>query len=118
MKQKNTSVKNTEYELKYCLYKKALEDLDDIVGYISNILLEPKIAKNLFNLIINEIKGLDKMPLRNKLWDDEPLRSQGIRVMLVKNYFVFYYPDENKTTVYIARIIYTGRDIAKQLDEK
>ena len=98
--------------------KKALEELDSIVDYISNVLLEPKIAENLFNLIIREIKGLNQMPMRNKLWDDEPWRSQGIRVMRVKNYFVFYYPNENETTVYITRIMYAGRDISKQLSEE
>lgn len=98
--------------------KKALEELDSIVDYISNVLLEPKIAENLFNLIISEIKGLNQMPMRNKLWDDEPWRSQGIRVMRVKNYFVFYYPNEKETTVYITRIMYAGRDISKQLSEE
>ena len=65
--------------------KKAFEDLDGIVDYISNVLLEPEIAKNLFNLIIKEIKGLSQLPMRHKLWDDEPWRSQGVRVMRVKN---------------------------------
>lgn len=98
--------------------KKALEELDSIVDYISNALLEPKIAENLFNLITSEIKGLNQMPMRNKLWDDEPWRNQGIRVLRVKHYFIFYYPNENEATVYITRIMYAGRDVSKQLRKK
>ncbi len=98
--------------------KKAFEDLDGIVDYISNVLLEPEIAKNLFNLIVKEIKGLNQLPMRHRLWDDEPWRSQGVRVMRVKNYLVFYYPNEKQATVYITRIMYAGRDISKQLSEE
>ena len=36
----------------------AFEELDSIVDYISNVLLEPEIAEKLFNLIISEINGL------------------------------------------------------------
>lgn len=46
------------------------------------------------------------------------MARQGIRVMRVKNYLVFYYPDAEEFTVYITRIMYAGRDISKQLGEK
>lgn len=36
--------------------------------------------------------------------------------MRVKNYLVLYYPDEENNTVYVLKIIYGGRDIAKQLN--
>ena len=35
----------------------------------------------------------------------------------VKNYLIFYYPDETKNTVYAVRVIYGGRDISRQLSE-
>ena len=38
--------------------------------------------------------------------------------MRVKNYLVFYYPNEKQATVYITRIMYAGRDISKQLSEE
>ncbi len=54
--------------------QRAFEELDSIVDYISNVLLEPEIAEKLFNLIISEINGLNQMPMRYKLLDDEPWR--------------------------------------------
>ena len=53
------------------------------------------------------------MPMRYRLYDDEPWHSQGVRFFPVNNYLVFYLPDETKTTVHIVRIIYGGRDIKK-----
>ena len=46
---------------------------------------------------------------------DEPWYSQGVRFMPVKNYLVFY--TVKNETVSIARIMYGGRDISKQLEE-
>ncbi len=57
------------------------------------------------------------MPMRYRLYDDEPWHSQGVRFFPVNNYLVFYLPDETKTTVHIVRIIYGVRDIKKQLSE-
>lgn len=97
--------------------KKALEELDDIYNYISNVLLEPKTAKSLFELIIKEVRGLDQMPMRNRLCDELPWNDKGIRKMQVKNYLIFYRPNEEDHTVYILKIIYGGRDISKQLND-
>lgn len=66
---------------------------------------------------MKEIRLLDEMPMRHRLYDDEPWHSQGVRFFPVDNYLVFYLPDETKNTVYIVRIIYSGRDIKKQLSE-
>lgn len=44
-------------------------------------------------------------------------KNQGLRCFPVKNYLIFYYPDETKNTVYAIRIIYGGRDISHQLSE-
>jgi toxin ParE1/3/4 len=62
------------------------------------------------------IRSLDDMPFRFKLYDEEPWHSQGIRIMSVDNYFVIYLPNESDNIVSIVRIMYSGRDISKQLD--
>lgn len=97
--------------------KKALQDLDGIYEYISKVLIEPAIAQKLVTLIMKEIRGLETLPMRHHLFDEEPLKSQGLRIMPVKNYLVAYIPKEDEHTVYIIRIMYGGRDISKQLND-
>lgn len=66
---------------------------------------------------MNEIRGLDEMPMRFRLYEDEPWHSRGLRFFPVDNYLVFYLPKEFTNTVDIIRIIYGGRDIRRQLSE-
>jgi len=93
----------------------ANRDLQEIHDYISGILLEPAIAVKQTNRIMDAVDSLDQMPLRHRLYDKEPWRSQGLRIMPVDNYVVLYLPDESYNTVTIVRIMYGGRDIEKQL---
>ena len=90
---------------------RARQDLRNIYEYISYDLLVPETATR------QTRRSLDEMPMRHRLYDDEPWHSQGVRFFPVDNYLVFYLPDETKNTVYIVRIIYSGRDIKKQLSE-
>ena len=57
------------------------------------------------------------MPMRYRLYDEEPWQKSRITLLPVKNYLIFYYPDESKSTVYAVRVIYGGRDISRQLSE-
>ena len=95
----------------------AKQDLRDILDYITYELQEPQVAVNLVRSITKEILSLDQMPMRYRLYDEEPWQSQGLRCFPVKNYLIFYYPDETKSTVYAVRVIYGGRDISRQLSE-
>ena len=95
----------------------ARQDLRDILDYITYELQEPQIAVKLVRQITNEILSLNQMPMRYRLYDEEPWQSQGLRCFPVKNYLIFYYPDETKSTVYAVRVIYGGRDISRQLSE-
>ena len=65
--------------------------------------------------VIEEIRALDEMPMRFRLYDRKPWHSVGLRFFPVDNYLVFYLPDESKNTVSIVRIMYGGRDIHRQL---
>ena len=95
----------------------ARHDLKNIHRYISESLVEPEIAAKLTNKIMKEIRSLDEMPQRYKLYDDEPWHSRGLRTLPVNNYLIFYLADEEKAVVTVIRIIYGGRDISKQLSE-
>ena len=99
----------------------AENDLREIYEYIAFELRESIVAQRQVNRIIDAIAGLDHMPERFKLYDSEPWRSKGLRVMPVNKYLVFYVPSaiysDDMGTVTIIRIIYGGRDIDTQLNE-
>ena len=95
----------------------AEHDLQSIYDYISDILFAPAIAENQTNRIMDAIDSLDHMPFRHRLYNYEPWRSKGLRFMPVDNYLVFYLPDKSQSVVAVIRIMYTGRDIEKLLNE-
>jgi plasmid stabilization system protein ParE len=59
----------------------ALQDLEGIYDYISQVLREPSIAEKQTTRIMNSADTLDTMPFSHRLCDYEPWRSKG---------FVFY----------------------------
>lgn len=85
---------------------------------VSKELLAPETAKKLFRKIIFAIGTLDEMPMRHRLIDDDHWKEQGLRILPVENYLVFYIADERNSVVKIYRIIYGKRDIGRQLQEK
>lgn len=97
---------------------KARTEIGDIFDYIADDLHEPLIAKNLVQLIFKEIRSLETMPGRYRLYEDEPWHSYGLRILPVKKYLIFYLAKEESQTVEIVRVMYGGRDIANQLNEK
>ena len=96
---------------------RARRDLRNILDYIMYELHEPQTALNLMRRITEEIISLDQMPLRYRLYEEEPWKSQGLRYFPVKKYLIFYYPEEFSGTVYVIRALYGGRDIGSQLGE-
>jgi len=93
----------------------AKQDLRDIFEYIRSVLLEPEIAKKQLRRIREATNGLNHMPLRYRLYDREPWRSMGLRVLVVDNFLVLYLPDEDRSLVSIVRVIYGRRDVDAQL---
>lgn len=95
--------------------RQAREHLRGIKKHIAEELLAPDAAKNTIAAIKKEIKSLDKMPERIKLTEEEPWRSEGIHRMRVKNYYVYFWIDEDNSKVQVTSVIYVARDQAAQL---
>jgi toxin ParE1/3/4 len=93
----------------------AEQDLQDIFDYISGFLLAPATAEKQTDRIMDAVDSLDNMPFRYRLYDKEPWRSKGLRVLPVDNYAVFYLPDKETQTVSIVRIMHGRRDVEKHL---
>ena len=68
----------------------------------------------MLDLLEKEILSLSSFPNRIPLTQDEPWHSQGIHKMVVKNYLVYFWVDENNQTVHIIAVVYGRRD-QKQL---
>ena len=95
----------------------ARQDLRDIYEYIAYELLEPDTAAGQTNRIMKAARSLEQMPMRHRLYEEEPWHSQGLRFLPVDNYLIIYLPDETNNIVNIIRIMYGGRDVKKQLDD-
>ncbi len=61
------------------------------------------------------ILSLDNMPERHRLYEREPWKSRGLRVLPIDNYVIFYISDAATMIVTIIRIMYGGRDVENQL---
>lgn len=68
----------------------ARRDLRDILDYITYELQEPQVAVKLVRQITKEIISLEQMPMRYRLYDEEPWKNQGLRCFPVKNYQLSY----------------------------
>ena len=89
---------------------KSKDDLRKIVSYIKDKLVEPNIAKEYSKLIRAKIKSLEYSPERFALIDRDIVKHGNFRMMVIKNYIVFYRVNNNKKIVNVERIIYGGMD--------
>ena len=62
-------------------------------------------------------RSLEQMPMRYRLYEEEPWHSQRLRFLPVDDYLIFYLSDETNNVVNIIRVMYGGKDVKKQLSE-
>lgn len=85
----------------------AHEDLREIFAYIAIELRSPEDARNVLRRILAGVATLDEMPNRFRPYPREPMASQGVRVMDVGNYRVYYTAGDG--VVSVGRILYFRR---------
>ncbi|MGN1468023.1 MAG: type II toxin-antitoxin system RelE/ParE family toxin [Ruminococcus sp.] len=84
----------------------ALRDMTDIAYYIGHKLSNPSAAKNLADEMIQTAEKTAGFPYSYPLCIPvKPLKYE-YRKIIVHNYIMFYYVDENAKSVTIARVIY------------
>ncbi|HJA73816.1 MAG TPA: type II toxin-antitoxin system RelE/ParE family toxin [Candidatus Limosilactobacillus faecipullorum] len=96
----------------------ARSDLIDIDSYIRFALLAPTAADRIVDKITHEVRSLSFMPNRHTVYPNEPWHDLGVRFLPVEKYLIFYYPDADKKTVKVLRILYGGRNINTLLPTK
>ena len=103
------------YEVRLTLA--ADNDLRDIFEYIAFDLQSVQNAVGQLGRLEQGIASLNQMPERFRAYEKEPWHNRNLRVMPVDNYLVFYVPDQEKQIVTILRVMYSGRDIDRQLSD-
>lgn len=93
----------------------ARQDMVEIVQYISMELGNPSAAKRLTDDLISAAESIQPFPYANPHYI--PLRPliHEYRKMSVHNYLIFYWVDEEKKLVTIARVLYAKRDYNRLL---
>ncbi len=99
------------------LTEQAEVDLRGIFEYIAFELLAPENAAGQLERIENRILSLADYPEKFRLYEREPWKSRNTRVVPVDNFVIFYIHDNDKAIVNVIRVMYSGRDVDKQLDE-
>ena len=94
----------------------AVDDLQETVRYIAHTLGNPSAAQKFSEELIYQVGMLSDFPYSAPAYTPlRPLKHE-YRRLLVKNYFVFYWVDEDTKTVTVARIIYARRNIGSVFD--
>lgn len=88
----------------------AHSDMLEIFRYITNVLKAQPTAVKLLDKIETSINSLDTMPHRIPLVKEEPWHSQGIHIMPVHNFLIYFWINENLKEVHIIAVIYGKRD--------
>lgn len=105
----------TSYEVK--ITRQAYKQMKEIMSYITNELFAPDAAVSLLDKMQKAIDSLSEMPQRHSLIKEEPWRSKGIRKIIVKNFLIYFWIDEENIKVQVTAIIYAKREQLIQLDK-
>ena len=102
------------YKLEYLPV--ARRDMIEIVRYISQELQNPTAADQLAMELIEAGDSIPKFPYANPAFIPiRPLKHE-YRKLLVQNYFMFYWVDEVKKLVTVARVVYARRVYKRLLE--
>ena len=95
--------------------RQAHEQLLEIKRYISQELSAPDAALNTIRAIRAEIAKLNDRPTKFGTIDEEPWKSAGFRKIRGKNYYVYFWVDEENRRVQVTAVIYVRREQFRQL---
>ena len=94
----------------------AYGQLKEIRRYIAEELSSPVSARNLLQEIRASISSLQTMPSRHQLVEEEPWHTEGIRRLIVKNFYVYYWVNKAAKQVHIIAVVYGRRDQTQSLE--
>ena len=92
-------------------------DVDDILDYIANTLVNPDAATAFADELEEKLNEVCKAPKAGRLVENEFLKMQDVRRILVKNYIVYYVIDTEPKHIVVIRVVYGRRDQDKILKD-
>lgn len=104
-----------DYSFKFT--EKAEEDLNGILQYISADLSNPTAAGVLAKKIFDSIYNVKAFPESGLIVENKFLADKTIRKVLVENYSIYYKADDIDKIIYVIRLVYSRRDMNKQLKD-
>ena len=88
----------------------ARKDMVDIAKYIAQELHNPEAAGKLAAKMVQAVENVKEFPHSNPLHIPvRPLKHE-YRKLIVDRYIIFYWAEEERRTVTVARVIYGKRD--------
>lgn len=93
----------------------ALQDLDNILGYISYTLANPSAASSFADEVEACYSNLERMPLMYEFCHDPRLQALKYHKAIIKNYVMVYKVDEDEKSVNILRFFYGRQDYEKMI---
>lgn len=93
----------------------AVEQMREIVQYISETLCAPDSARDLLSALRSSMAACAELPARNPALPREPWRSLGIRRIIVRNFYAYYWINEEDRQVWFISVIYSKRDQSAEL---
>ncbi len=88
------------------IYPKAQEDFEGIFQYISETLCNPDAAASLIDEMESSLDLTCLNPQMCPLVKDDMIRDHFLRKLIVKNYIIFYRPDDSKREIAVIRVLY------------
>lgn len=97
-----------KYNVKYLPL--ARKDIKKITIYISNTLKKYETSEKYLLSIVDAIENLSLFPYRNSVYLPVKELKFEYRKLLVKNFIVFYFVDEQSQTIVISRVLFHKRN--------
>lgn len=93
----------------------AKRDITDAVNYIAETFAAPKAALDLLDALDESISRLKDFPYSCRVYQPVKPLEYEYRILIVKNYAVFYTVNEPEKLVEVFRIFHAKRELDKQL---
>lgn len=98
--------------------EKADEDMRRLGRYISEELQSPMAAERITDKLWDEIERLAKNPYVYQVYIPLSSLKREYRKILVENYYVFYYINEEEKKITVSRVVYARRNILRMMKKK
>ena len=101
----------------YVLTETAESDLDEILDYIANELMNPDAASFFADAFDEVMEEICRAPKTGRLVSNPYLKRSDVRRVLVKNYIAFYLLDDDREQIVVLRVVYSKRDLNEILKD-